>query len=136
MAGAISSRCVSSAKTEIAAPCPRVLYSPSATGFPAGTKPGLSSRVLVGHMAIEICQDGARMNCEGANSNSFAAAIEFYRKQYVCGFRVAVGSPPVVSAMLKIRMVKVDSGTLVTPPGEGHDARAADVTQSRPETRR
>jgi hypothetical protein len=87
-------------------------------------------------MAIEICQDGARMNREGANSNSFAAAIEFYRKQYICGFRLALGLPPVVSAMLKIRIVKVDSGTLVAPRGEGHAARAVDVTQSRPETRR
>jgi hypothetical protein len=69
---------------------------------------------LVCHVATEVCQDSARMNCEGADSIRFAAPIEFHRKQNIRGFRLAVGLPPVIGAMLKIRIVEINFGPLMT----------------------
>ncbi len=58
-------------------------------------------------MATQVCEDCARVNGEGANSACFAAAIKFHSKQHIRGFRLAVGLPSVIRAMLKIRILKI-----------------------------
>ena len=65
-------------------------------------------------MATEVCEDRAGMNREGANFTRFTSPVKFHSKENVRGFRLAVSLPPVVSAMLEARIVKVNSGALVT----------------------
>lgn len=73
-----------------------------------------ASEIIVRHMATEICQDSARMNREGTNSTRRAAPIELHSQQHICGFRLAVGLPLVIGAMLKLSVVKINSCALVT----------------------
>src|SRR5439155_27293669 len=96
----------------------------------------IASEFLVCHVPAEICQDGARMNGEGANSTGFATPIKFHSKQHICGFRLAVGLPRVIGAMLKLRIVKINSGALMTAGRNANDAGAVGMAQRRPETRR
>jgi hypothetical protein len=91
---------------------------------------------LVRHMATEVREDRAGMNREGANSIRFAAPIEFHSKQHIRGFRLAISLPPVIGAMLKLRIVKINSGALVTAGRNGNDARAVGMAECRPEARR
>ena len=76
------------------------------------------------------------MNGEGANSTRFATPIKFHSKQHICGFRLAVGLPSIVGAMLKLGIVEVHSGALVSAGRYGNDAGAVGIAQRRPETRR
>ena len=106
----------------MAAPCSGVLKSPpSATDFPTGTKPGteipckaILLTVLIRHVATEICHDSTRVNGEGSNPSLFATPVKFYRKEHICGFRLAIGLPPLIGATLKVQILEIDASQLVT----------------------
>jgi hypothetical protein len=85
-------------------------------------------------MATEFCEDRARVDCEGTNPTGFAATIEFDSEKHICGFRLAVGLPPVIGAMLKIWIVEINSGSLVAARRERNDACAMGFAESRPQT--
>jgi hypothetical protein len=54
----------------------------------------IASEFLVRHVATEICQDSARMNCESANSTRFTTPVKFHSKQNIRGFRGSSKSIP------------------------------------------
>ena len=67
------------------------------------------------------------MSGEGANSTGFATAIKLHSKQHICGFRLAVRLPSIVGVMLKLGIVEIHSGALVSAGRNGNDAGAVGI---------